>query len=457
MQLPARIISRISVGNRVSVQRCASTSCEIFLHTGTCSRNASQVSQTLSRFASTSISTSAHRREEANITHDDDEDPNSRWKAWFKSHEYQPIWSKSSSPNSNHVQPLSHQLLDNSSRTLISQLDDITRSTDVNRHVDVPTVKQCNTMLARLRDMNINEAHGNQNLQGRSHRAYLIWKKMEYCADIRKDLHHGSGSYTYTSGVGVGAKYKYRYVIPRPNRETYLLVLSLHSTDVEQGKPGEIPKRALEIVKKMEQRFEEGHWDAEPSVMAWNQVIASWANSTHLEKAYEAASILQNNTKEIADASSYGNVFKACATTTPKSKSNRRAKELAGKVALRTWSEFMRSDLRSLGDKEENAKARLFDRGAYMLVNAIKAVGLVEDHNAKNKAIRSIFETACELGLVNTHVIHALKYTALSNIFERYTYQKDKSASASASAAHIFQHIRKEWKRNCNASSSGWK
>jgi hypothetical protein len=363
------------------------------------------------------------------------DDPNMKWKAWFQSHEYQPIWSKHPIANSspNQVQPLPHTILDNSSRLLLSQLDEITHSVDVNRSIDVPTILQCNTIIKRLGDKN----EGGKELEGRSLRAYLIWKKMEYCVDVRQDLHASTPSP------------KFHYSLPRPNRQTYLAVLSLHATDIEQGRKGDAPNRALEIVKKMEERFKDGYWDAEPSRMIWNQVIASWANTSHAEKGYEAANILKNHMGDIADASTFGNVFRACATTAGDS----RAKELAGKVALRVWAEFIQSNLMPMKDEDGKAHSLLFDRGSYTFVYAMKAVQLVADEQLRRDVIKAQFEAACKLGLVNTHVLHALRSVAspdyASTILGKYGSKKAKTA-------HLFRKIPKGWKRNCKTNTAGW-
>jgi len=281
---------------------------------------------------------------------------------------------------------------------------------------------------------------GGKELEGRSHRAYLIWKKMEYCIDVREDLRVPNPRNHYT--------------VPKPNRETYLSILTLHATVNGRDRGRGAPERALEIVQRMEERYDAGHWDARPSVMIWNQVIASWASSTHSEKGYEAAKVLRTYMGDIADVSSYGNVFKACATT----EGNVRAKELAGKIALRIWEELKGSDLLMMKDGDENANALVFDRGSYMFVFAMKAVQLVEDEKLRDQAVKSQFYTACKLGLANTHVLQTFQSVAspelMTAILGKYGTKKVKGGEKRT--GHIFQNIPKRWKRNCKTNSFGW-
>ena len=430
------------------------------------------------------------------------DDPNQMWKLWFESHEYQPIWSShpyrddtstNANANSNIIQPLDHAHLDNSSRTLLSQLHDISygsslhipkginqsTSMSTSMYLDVPTTQQCNAMIERLGEKNERTEGAENETNGRALRAFLIWKKMEYCMDIWENFQFGSNS-----GIS-DANTKLYHSLPRPNRETYLSVLTMHTSATDTS--GDAPRRALEIVKKMEERFQQGHWDAEPSRMIWNQVLASWANTSHPHKGYEAYNVYKNHmsqdvinngngtmigldTKEEdsvdvdSDASTFGNIFRACATTDGDPK----AKELAGKVAVRMWAEFKQSKLMMLKDTDPNtntdaridsnddANALLFDRGSYMFVYALKAVQLVNNEKLRAETTKSQFDAVCQLGLVNTHVIHALRSTVTSNSSYAFKVLRNYTPKKNASPARIFQNIPKEWKRNCKTNSAGW-
>jgi hypothetical protein len=362
-------------------------------------------------------------------------DPNLKWKSWFQSQEYQPIWSPSPHSTTFHkdqIQPLSHTELDHTSKYLLSRLDEITHCVDSDLSIDIPTTQECNAMIQNLANLN----KGKASLEGRSHRAYLIWRKMEYCIDVRKDLQNGQNSS------------RIHYMPPKPNRETYKTLLFLHAQDEEKhhaGVKGGAPERAMEIVYQMEKRYDEGNWDAEPSVMIWNQVLASWAISNHPQKSYEAAEVLRNNVGDKADASSFAFVFRACASTN----GSKKGKELAGKVSLKVWEELRKSHL--ISQKENNNNGKTMDRAPVMIAFAMKAVSLVEDESLRNSALKSQFDLACELGLVNTHILQIFQSKASSECFSNSlgTYKRKKATT-------MFQYISKDWKRNTKTKPSGW-
>jgi len=286
-------------------------------------------------------------------------------------------------------------------------------------------------MIKKLADLN----KGKASLEGRSHRAYLIWRKMEYCVDVRQDLQNGQN------------RYRFHYMPPKPNRETYKTLLILHAQDEEKHHGGKVgaPERAMEIVCQMEKRYDEGNWDAEPSVMIWNQVLASWAISNHPQKSHESAVVLRNNVGDEADASSFAFVFKACATTN----GGKKVKELAGKVSLKVWEELRKSHL--ISQKENQNYGKTMDRAPVMISFAMKAVSLVEDDRLRNSALKSQFDLACDLGLVNTHILQIFQSKASSECFSNSLgpYKRKKATTT-------FQYIPKDWKRNTKTKPSGW-
>jgi hypothetical protein len=364
-----------------------------------------------------------------------DED-NSKWKTWFRSHEYQPIWTPSpfenmSSKGQSHC--LSDVSLDNASKCLLLYLDDITYCRDTNRRLDVPTTTECNNMIKKLNAF-MNER---KEFNRASHRSYLIWKKMEHCMDIRRDIRHNS------------VKSQFYYSLPVPNRETYMEVLSAQA-QVEsilngENMTGSAQERAMDVARKMEEKYDEGNWEAKPDVAVWNQVLASWAHSSHPEKSLEAAKLMKIKIGDNVDASSFGNVFKACATT----KGDNRAVQLAGRVALRVWDDFKKSPLASPSEAHENKQ--LLERGSYMIVFALKSLQLLKDRAVKNETIKSQFDTACHLGLINNHVLLALKSIASDKIL------KDLLGNHVGKEVEAIYHlIPTSWKINAKANASGW-
>jgi hypothetical protein len=359
---------------------------------------------------------------------------NLKWKNWFRSHEYQPLWTPSPFANmssKDRIERLSDTALDNASKCLLLQLDDITYCRDVDRRLDVPTTVECNLMIKKL-NVFMNER---KEFNIASHRAYIIWKKMEHCLDIRRD----------------DIKYRFHYSLPVPNRETYMEVLSAQAQgDSDSSLKGEMrvgtaQERAMDIARKMEERYDEGSWEAKPDVAVWNQVLASWAHSSHPQKSFEAAKLLKMKIGENADASSFGNVFKACAMT----KGDGSSVELAGRVALRVWDDVKKSHLVSPQQTHENEQS--LERGSYMIVFALKSLQLLGDGATKDEAIKSQFETACRLGLVNNHVLLALQSVASDKII------KDLLGKYMAKEAEaIYYMIPTSWKVNAKANASGW-
>lgn len=370
------------------------------------------------------------RREFSSLT----DEENSKWKNWFRSHEYQPIWTPSPVSklcNKDQLDRLSDSALDNASKCLVLQLDDITYCIqDFNRRLDVPTTAECNCMMKRLNAF-MNER---KEFSTASYRSYIIWKKMEHCVDIRRDFRHNS------------VKSQYHYSLPVPNRDTYMEVLSSQAQGDSSGiRIDAAQERAMNIARKMEERYDEGHWDARPDVAVWNQVLASWAHSSHPEKSFEAAKLLKMKIGQNADASSFGNVFKACATT----EGDARALELAGRVALRVWDDLKTSPLISPQSSPDHEHA--LERGSYMIVFALKSLQLLGDGATRDEIIKSQFDTACRLGLVNSHVLLALKSVASDKVL-KVLLGKHIANEAEA----IYHLIPSSWKVNAKANALGW-
>lgn len=359
------------------------------------------------------------------------------WRLNFQSHEYQPIWTApqhtSQDGFNETLQPLNHLELDNTSKHLLANIHEISYSSDKNRFMDVPTTHECNTMIKRLGDLN----KGGKTLEGRSHRAYMIWKKMEHCVDIRQDMQN------------IHSKKRFHYDIPTPNRETYRSVLLLHSKDSavdiqDVSRKFSSPKRALEIVLKMEERFNEGNLDANPTAMMWNQVLSAWAYSKDSQKSYESAEILKTYVKDRADASSYGHVFKACAST----KGGDKAKKLAYTVACNLWEEVQGS---FLAKQKESFEEKAMERGSHMIAFAMKAISLMDDPKKKDSILKSQFNLSRELGLVNTHIIQIFCQNASDD-----TVNEVLGVHRRKKATGTYHAIPKEWKNNSLTAPSGW-
>ena len=159
---------------------------------------------------------------------------------------------------------------------------------------------------------------------------------------------------------------------PYPTSATYLMVLRLFAADASS-----CPRRAHAIVEQMQERYEmHGALELQPNVVHWNQVLSCWAISSHEDKAYQAANLLQqlkrngtpqsghnhktNNNKNndnsknnqthtsrkhssLVDVSSYAHVLRACA----KSDMSLHSKKLGAEIAIKVFKELRnaRTDL----------------------------------------------------------------------------------------------------------------
>jgi hypothetical protein len=104
-----------------------------------------------------------------------------------------------------------------------------------------------------------------------------------------------------------------------------------------------------------------------------------------------------------------------------------------------------------ISQKENNNNGKTMDRAPVMIAFAMKAVSLVEDESLRNSALKSQFDLACELGLVNTHILQIFQSKASSECFSNSlgTYKRKKATT-------MFQYISKDWKRNTKTKPSGW-
>ena len=378
----------------------------------------------------------------------DTNNPKTIWRQWFQSHEYQSIYNPSPfQDKKNQIQPLvNHPSLDKQSRNMIQRLQDMClKPTTIISTLDIATTQQCNYMIAyKLSDPQIRK-----HVQGLSHRAYMIWKKMEYCHEVRTDLHKNN---TTTTTITKHTKTTHpSFTTPKPNRDTYLSVLKLHSLETHDPNA---PERAYEIIQFMNQRHEQDpSWDTQPSSLIWNQCISSWANTTREDKAYHVANLIFNIIdKQYLDISSYGHAFKACATCqTP------RGKELARNVLLRLWKHLQKNEhvLPSIHTMTNPIQSR----GSLTFVHLIHALQHVTDENVKEETIQDVLHTVQTYGWMNAHVIKAygslISKERMEETFGIYA-KGSEGIQTDNKYGHIYQNIPKQWKRNCKVNKFGW-
>ena len=340
------------------------------------------------------------------------------WTEWFPDEEYGDVWADG-------LEHLDCPELDKPSRFLISLLNDSING--VRRGHDKATTSRCHRQLERLSDMTV----GGKKLEGRAQRADAILRRME---------RHLFTSDQYSSPSVAALHHKYE--LPLPNRQTYLMVLRLYSKTVG---PAAIAERAEEIVGNMQRAFEElGDVSLRPQTVAYNQVISAWASSTDHNKAFRAASVLAKvKEAELADASSYGHVLRACATSDFTGKS----RMAALKIAIGLWKDL------------DNRKEKRHLLTSYFYTFLLRTLGFVSDKKPKERddAIKKAFAGCKRDGVVNAHVLHCLKLVATKSLYYELLGERLAVQGDNAGAAVLAQKVPNSWTKNASTSNSwGW-
>eukprot|EP00562_Extubocellulus_spinifer_P033213 CAMPEP_0178698752 /NCGR_PEP_ID=MMETSP0699-20121125/10699_1 /TAXON_ID=265572 /ORGANISM="Extubocellulus spinifer, Strain CCMP396" /LENGTH=492 /DNA_ID=CAMNT_0020344823 /DNA_START=15 /DNA_END=1490 /DNA_ORIENTATION=- len=344
------------------------------------------------------------------------------WTEWFPDEEYGDVWADG-------LEPLDCPELDKPTRFLISLLND--SLIGVRRGQDKATTARCHRQLERLSDMAI----GGKKLEGRAQRADAILRRME------KHLFASASSSDQHSSPSLAAL-QHKYELPLPDRKTYLMVLRLYAKTTG---PAAIAERAEEIVGNMQRAFEElGDISLRPQAVAYNQVISAWASSTEHDKAYRAASVLAKvKEAEVADASSYGHVLRACATSDYTNKS----RMAALKIALGLWKDL----------DSKNEQRHLLTSHFYTFL--IRTLGFMSEKKPKERdaAIKKAFVGCKRDGVVNAHVLHCLHLVASKSLYHELLGERLAVQGENAGAAVVAQKVPNSWTRNAMASNSwGW-
>jgi len=330
-------------------------------------------------------------------------DPNQVWKDWFQGPSYQNIFSKTN----NDLPRLSNNVtLQNKSLFLLSLLRRQSIVTD--RHS--LTLERCHVVLHELSDASTLSA--DETLITRAQWAHVILNGMEFHFNTRtKSERLESHS-------------------PRPSRFTYDLVLSLCAQSMQL-------ELAMQIIKQMTSRVEEGYLDVRPNIITWNQLIRQVADSDPInswDKSYHASWLLVRmegqimqkeghiNDKESGevnisglfkvhpDPSSYGHVFRACATSNPK---NEKACLLAGRIAIKVWKDLQDSDL----FKQENDEVWT-EQQTYLFMYATQSMKFLPDGSSKNEVLSDIFHACCRFGLLNDHVLSSFEAVSSPKLWD---------------------------------------
>mmetsp|Transcript_11948 Transcript_11948/g.34186 ORF Transcript_11948/g.34186 Transcript_11948/m.34186 type:complete len:531 (+) Transcript_11948:114-1706(+) len=414
----------------------------------------------------------------------------------FPTDEYVDVWSLSSSssssspsssppPHSRRIQPLHCPELDKPTRFLLSLLDDSIHG--IRRGKDKATTARCHRQLKRLADTSV----GGKRLEGRAQRADEILKRMETILFINgngnangngNDSAHndasGSGSNGSISSISRGSSKslyaaQHKYERPLPNRQTYLMVLRLYA---QTSGPAALAERAEAIVAGMELASEQlGDLSLRPQTVAHNQVISAWASSTDPNKAYRAATVLATlKAMDLADASSYGHVLRACATTTASSvdagddEPRNNSQQAALKIATGLWKDLDGKAMkrRTKGDDdntdEENDNAELLSSHFYTFLLRTLDFMPASKPLERDAAVSKAFKNCCRDGMVNAHVLQVLysvasKSTCRDLLGDRLASQAEGAMKTISGAAILAQKVPDAWTRKAVVVNSwGW-
>ena len=434
--------------------------------------------------------------------------------------EYVDVWASpsasasASSPSSTisrrTIEPLSCPELDRPTRFLLSLLDDSIHG--IRRGKDKATTARCHKQLERLADLSI----GGKRLRGRAQRADEILKRMEKILLLSGDSGNAvTDDNISTGGISNGNANResskslyaaqHKYELPLPNRKTYLMVLRLYA---QTSGPAALAERAEAIVANMEAASQKlGDLSLQPRTVAYNQVISAWASSTDPNKAYRAARVLAK-LKEMgmADASSYGHVLRACATTVASSvvdtstggsgdgtsKELHRSQQAALKIAMGLWRDLdgkmkrrngqeaargtsignndygndnddvdVDFDTTTQGEVEKmNNDADLVSSHFYTFL--IRTLQFMPKPAERDAAVSKAFKDCCQYGMVNAHVLQVMysvasEATCQDLLGDRLASQAVTAMKTVSGAAILAQKVPDAWTRKAVVVNSwGW-
>lgn len=429
--------------------------------------------------------------------------------------EYVDVWASpsasasASSPSSTisrrTIEPLSCPELDRPTRFLLSLLDDSIHG--IRRGKDKATTARCHKQLERLADLSI----GGKRLRGRAQRADEILKRMEKILLLSGDSGNAvTDDNISTGGISNGNANResskslyaaqHKYELPLPNRKTYLMVLRLYA---QTSGPAALAERAEAIVANMEAASQKlGDLSLQPRTVAYNQVISAWASSTDPNKAYRAARVLAK-VKEMgmADASSYGHVLRACATTVASSvvdtgsrdDSNElhRSQQAALKIAMGLWRDLDgkmkrrkgQGEARGIGNDDDGddddgdidfdtttqGEVEVKDNDADLVSShfytfLIRTLQFMPDAKPaeRDAAVSKAFKDCCRDGMVNAHVLQVMysvasETTCQDLLGDRLASQALTAMKTVSGAAILAQKVPDAWTRKAVVVNSwGW-
>ena len=224
--------------------------------------------------------------------------------------------------------------------------------------------------------------------------------------------------------------------LPRPSKDIFNTVLKLYS--VTPSTTREIPDRAYQVLKLMQQRYKHvpDALDCQPFAFHYNCVLQCWKECTSWERAVHAAQIVlkdmpENNVEP--DDSCYITLLRICAHNLKDDKE----REIGERVALRLWTNRF---------SNENPIAEL---PSHIYSHFLQALRF-----GPRPIFQAIWERAVQKGKVNEYVLREFLLHAKSESMHRKYLKYDhlKGVSPDEALPLLYESLPEEYKRNADTN-----
>lgn len=217
---------------------------------------------------------------------------------------------------------------------------------------------------------------------------------------------------------------------PWPSEKLYISLL--HAIQF-QPQIDRIGDQAEGVLRRMQNVYDEGNWDAKPGIEAYHKVIKSWNSTKHPKKATKALNICKEMDERFKQGDvalrpnclTFTLVLNACFKVNHKDF----IEEDAIRVALEVQDWFLKNQ-----DMYGPSDPKFF-------ATLIKVFGFcIQNPDQKHRFLSAAFERCCKEGLVDVEVLNSLKrcdntlYTTIVN-------------GASKSAEVAAKRIPREWSK----------
>jgi hypothetical protein len=336
------------------------------------------------------------------------------WRDWFSATEYANPWDAEESG----LHTLEHVPLDVETRHIVQLLHELYlfgQPTTNNR----VTTERCNHTLKHMFSIPIED---------RADRADAILKRMELFDNLKPPSQCG----------------RWPLEVPRPNRETYNLVLQIFA---KTSGTRELAERAEAIVQKMEWRYRTlGELDMKPHAFHWNCVMLTYKECTDWDKSLYAAKLVLERLRHdptVFDPSLFVNLLRVFAHRHV----NEKAALLGANLAIKVWQDMI-----------EDNSFELPELPSHFYGHFLQAIRcLPEENQFRAQYFDACFLRACQEGKINrivldeflTHVRSRKVSDKHIGIYTRKTFALSKTDAVDA----ILEMMPDSWKANAEVPS----